>query len=143
MSFVEWSDQLSIRVPEMDDQHKQLVAMLNEYHDALKTGNGREALGPIISRLVSYTRTHLTNEEKFLENIDYAFINSHKTEHRKLTEQVLDLQRQYNAGDNSISPRLLNFLRDWLVNHIRKVDRMYGDYYVKQTQNRANVKSTV
>ncbi len=107
MSFVEWTNNLSIRVPEMDQQHQQLVAMLNEYHDAAKAGKGHEALNVLMNRLVDYTKTHLNNEERFLESIDYAFINSHKTEHRRLTEQVLELKIQFDSGDLSSGPKLL------------------------------------
>lgn len=143
MSFVEWSDNLSIRVPEMDNQHKQLVAMLNEFHDAMKSGKGRESVQTVMTKLVNYTKTHLAAEEQFLENLDYAFINSHKAEHRRLTEQVLQLKSQYDQGDLSVGPKLLTLLRDWLVNHIQKVDRMYGDYYLKQVATRSGAKSTV
>jgi hemerythrin len=142
MSYIDWSDTLSIRVPEMDNQHKILVKMLNDLHDAMKAGNGRSVIGPIISKLVSYTKTHLANEEKFLESINYAFLNSHKTEHRKLTEQVLELQAKYNSGDMSVAPKLMTFLRDWLVGHIQKVDRMYGDYYNKQLASKSAAKTT-
>lgn len=143
MSFVDWTDKLSIRVPEMDKQHQQLVAMLNEYHDAMKAGKGRDTLGGIMNRLVSYTKTHLSNEERFLESIDYAFINSHKTEHRKFTEQVMQLKTQYDGGDNTVGIKLLTLLRDWLINHILKVDRMYADYYLKQVAAKSTAKSTV
>ncbi len=143
MSFVEWTNNLSIRVPEMDQQHQQLVAMLNEYHEAAKSGKGHEALKALMNRLVDYTKTHLNNEERFLESIDYAFINSHKTEHRRFTDHVLELKIQYDSGDLSIAPKLLELLRDWLVNHIRKVDRMYGDYYLKQVAARSSAKTTV
>lgn len=143
MSYIDWTDTLSIRVPEMDNQHRQLVQMLNEFHDAMKAGNGRNTVGPIVTRLINYAKTHLANEEKFLESINYAFINSHKTEHRRLTEQVLDLQAKFNTGDMTVAPKLMNFLRDWLVNHIQKVDRMYGDYYVKSMASKTTAKTTV
>lgn len=143
MSFVEWTVNLSIRVPEMDKQHQQLVAILNEYHDAAKAGNGPDTLGGIMDRLVSYTKTHLSNEEQFLESIDYAFINSHKTEHRKLTEQVMQLKTQYDSGDSTVGTKLLNLLRDWLENHILRADRMYADYYLKQVAAKSKAKATV
>lgn len=143
MSFIEWTDRLSIRVPEMDQQHQKLVIMLNEYHDAVKAGKSREILGTMMNRAIDYTKTHLNAEERFLEGIDYAFINSHRTEHRRFTEQVLQLKVQYDAGDAGVEQRLLTLLRDWLVNHILKVDRMYGDYYLKQVAARSNAKSTV
>ncbi len=143
MSYVEWTDRLSIRVPEMDKQHQQLVAMLNEYHDSIQAGKGQETLGTIMNRLIDYTKTHLNSEERFLESIDYAFINSHKTEHRRLTEQVMQIKAQFDAGDLSAGPRLLTLLHEWLVNHIQRVDRMYGDYYLKQVAARSKAQATV
>ncbi len=143
MSFIEWTDRLSIRVPEMDQQHQKLVIMLNEYYDAIKVGKDRDILGKTLNRVIDYTKTHLNAEERFMESIDYAFVNSHKTEHRRFTDQILQLKTQYDAGDAAVGHKLLSVLRDWLVNHIQKVDRMYGDYYLKQVAARSKTKTTV
>ncbi len=48
---------------------------------------------------------------------------SHKLEHDRFTRQVMDLQKQYHDGKATITIDVLNFLKDWLVNHIQGVDR--------------------
>jgi len=35
---------------------------------------------------------------------------------------------RYRRGDNSVYIELLNFLRDWLTNHMQKEDREYGPW---------------
>ncbi len=38
MSFIDWTEQMSIHVPEMDAQHMQLIQLLNDLHDAMEEG---------------------------------------------------------------------------------------------------------
>ena len=38
MDFVTWSDKFSVKIPSIDEQHKKLVAVINELYNAMKTG---------------------------------------------------------------------------------------------------------
>lgn len=41
MALIHWSDALTVRVDTLDDQHRQLVAYINELHDAVRQGTRR------------------------------------------------------------------------------------------------------
>ena len=45
MALIDWSPALSINIEKFDDQHKKLVAMVNELHDAMKNGQGGPCWG--------------------------------------------------------------------------------------------------
>ena len=59
--FVEWSDALSVGVTEIDDQHKELIKMLNKLNTAIH-GVGKRTRREVINQLVEYTQVHFTTE---------------------------------------------------------------------------------
>ena len=74
MSLIVWDDSLSVNVTEIDRQHQQLVSMLNDLHNAMKAGHGKEMLRNILSGLINYTDTHFKTEEKYF--IKSSFSNN-------------------------------------------------------------------
>ena len=58
MSLINWSDNYSVKVAKFDNQHKNLVNMINEMHEAMRSGRGKDALKPILQKLVNYTVQH-------------------------------------------------------------------------------------
>jgi hemerythrin len=129
MSFMEWNDQMSVSVNVFDREHQQLVKMLNELHDAMKAGHGKDSLGKILDALVNYTKVHFAHEERFFAQTDYPGAAEHKKQHDDLTRQVLDFQQKYKDGSAALlTVEVMSFLKDWLVNHIQGSDKKYGPY---------------
>ena len=84
MPLMEWNDKLSVGVAQFDNEHKKLVAMVNELFDAVQGGHGKEALGKILDGLIAYTKTHFANEERYFQQHGYADYAQHKAEHDAL-----------------------------------------------------------
>jgi hemerythrin len=126
MPLMTWTDKLSVGVSVLDEDHKKLVAMVNELYDAMQAGHGKEKLGGILGRLVDYTKMHFAREEKFFAQTGYADAAPHKQQHEALTRQVLDVQKKYADGAvATLSLDVMHFLRDWLVKHIQGTDQKY------------------
>ena len=53
MALFGWRDEYSVNIKEIDDQHKQLVAMINELHEAMLEKRAKEILGSLLNKLVS------------------------------------------------------------------------------------------
>jgi hemerythrin len=77
MSFVSWSDELSVGIEEIDDQHKQFIDMINELHVAMKSGKAASTLPIILTKLSDYAVFHFSYEEKVLQSYNYPEINAH------------------------------------------------------------------
>ena len=126
MALMEWSPALSVKVTKFDDQHKKLLELVNQLHDAMKSGQGNNMLGVILQQLVSYTVSHFGEEEKVMQAQGYPDFPAHKAEHEKLIRQVGELQQKFQSGAAMLSMTVMNFLKDWLVNHIQGVDKKYS-----------------
>ena len=129
MAIMEWSPTFSVKVKKFDDQHKKLVELVNQLHDAMKSGEGNTVLGVVLQSLISYTSTHFADEEKMMQANGYPDLAKHKAIHQELVKQVLDLQQKYQAGNAVLTMTVLSFLKDWLVKHIQGEDKRYGQYF--------------
>lgn len=126
MSLLAWSSMFSVGVDEIDNQHKKLVDMANRLNDAMKSGQGKEAMGKILSELVSYTATHFAYEERLMDQHKYGMSSQHKQEHKDLVKTVLDFKAKFEKGDAALTAEVMTFLRDWLSKHIMNSDRAFG-----------------
>ena len=85
-------------------------------------------LGDILKELINYTEWHLAVEEGYMTVYGYPDYEKHKQEHRKLKDQVIDIQRQFGAGRIEMTMDLMRFLNVWLTNHIIAVDKKLGKF---------------
>ncbi len=123
-----WSDSLSVGNKTIDDQHKRLVQLVNSLNKAVVTGTARNILGEILLELVQYTVKHFTDEEKIFMNTQYPHKTKHLEEHKKLTQTASDLVKSFSEGNVLIGSDTIDFLKNWLVNHIMGTDKGYSEF---------------
>ncbi len=128
--FVEWSDELSVGIEEIDAQHKVLVDLVNEMHEAIAQRHGSDVVKDILDKLVDYTRTHFVVEESLMRILNYPDYEPHKEQHEELMQHVHDLQDKVASGKTAIGFELLHFLKVWLTKHIMETDRQYSAFFL-------------
>jgi len=128
MAYLNWTPDLSVGIARIDAEHRKIVAFLNELYAAMHAGQGREALGKVLNELLVYTGTHFATEERFMAEHGYPECADHTQRHRKMTEKVKELNRQYRDGTLTSPIQITNFLKDWLAKHIRETDKRYGPF---------------
>ncbi len=129
MALIKWDDSFSVRVAEIDRQHQVLAKMSNDLNDAMRQGKGKEILGKIISELIGYTATHFKTEERYFAQFEYPDALDHKKEHSSFVQKVSEFKDGFQSGRLSLSIEVMNFLSDWLQNHIKKTDRKYSRFF--------------
>lgn len=128
MSFFDWEDRYSVGIREIDDQHKQLVALLNELYEAMHAGQGKAALGKVLTGLTDYTRLHFAAEERLMRTYHYPDYPLHREKHRKMAAKVADLAEAFAEGTLFSPVQISNFLKGWLQRHIMGTDQQLGAY---------------
>lgn len=129
MALMEWNQTYSVNVKKFDDQHRKLVELINQLHDAMKSGEGNTMLGVVLQSLISYTATHFADEEKMMQANGYPDLAKHKAAHESLVKQVLDLQKKFQGGTEILTLPVMTFLKNWLVTHIQGEDKKYGQHF--------------
>jgi len=124
-----WKDEYSVKVSIIDQQHKKLIDLLNALYDGLRAQKAKDIVGRILGDLVSYTEVHFATEERLMKTHGYTGYLQHKVEHDSLTKKVVDFQKEFNEGKTSIPVELMQFLRDWLSNHILGSDKRYSSFF--------------
>jgi len=129
MRVITWNDNLSVKVLAIDQQHKKLIDMMNELSDAMRSGKGRDILSKIISGLILYTGTHFKTEEKYFDQFDHPEAEIHKKEHEAFVLKVLEFKKGFEKGDLNLTVEIMDFLSDWLQNHIKGSDKKYSQFF--------------
>jgi hemerythrin len=127
-----WKDEYSVKVRLLDQQHKKLIDLLNETFEGLQQQRGREVLGSVLFELVKYTEIHFATEERLMQQNCFPGLEAHRLEHGVLTKKVRDFQREYHSGKASTPIEVLQFLRNWLEQHILGTDRQYSTFFVNK-----------
>ncbi len=129
MPLFQWSDDYSVAVAKFDHQHKKLIDIINELHDAMKAGKGNQILGNIVAKLVDYTKTHFTEEEALMQQYKYPGLAIQKTQHDAFVKELQKIQKNLESSTVSVTLDVMNFLKSWLVNHIQKTDKSYASFF--------------
>ncbi|MFC1620160.1 bacteriohemerythrin [Candidatus Neomarinimicrobiota bacterium] len=127
-SIFNWRNIYSVGIKAMDDQHKQLFTLTGNIHQAIDTGQEDIAIHEVLASLVQYTRTHFKDEERLMKKHGYRGLKAHRKEHERLLGEVDDFMKQLQSDSRQIGLEIINFLRDWIVNHILTDDRKYARF---------------
>lgn len=123
MAYLVWQEDLDTGIQVIDSQHKRIVEMINQLHDA-QAQHDRVLLGSVIEELVDYTISHFAFEETLLEDSGYQFTRAHKKVHELFIKRVSDYRMRFEAGED-VAEELKGLLGRWLFNHIRNDDANY------------------
>lgn len=129
--FVAWTDALSVGVDAIDAQHRVLVGLVNEMHEAIQRHAGDQVVGGVLNRLGEYTRIHFATEESLMRMQGYPDLEAHKQEHVELLERLNDLRERFDSGNAELSVELMDLLRFWLTRHMMESDQRYARFFVE------------
>lgn len=116
-----WRDELSVGDDVIDDDHRNLINIINDYDRALETGSVDHIVG-VFDRLKAYTQEHFDREENLQRAIHFDEVKSHKEKHEEMIRTLDDIHRSFLEKDRESVEKLKILLRDWLIQHIIKQD---------------------
>ena len=117
-------------IPMIDEEHQKLFDIINEVYELGhnefipdKYDNIRE----ILQELNDYAGLHFAHEEKYMKSINYKGMFMQKVQHDSFMRKMesFDLA-SIDENQQGAILELLNFLGDWLVNHILEEDKQIG-----------------
>ena len=133
MGRIEWTPSLSVGVELIDDEHKKLIAICNNMAHNVKGERNNKAITEGFKELRAYTVYHFGNEEKFQKSISYPAANEHAQEHARLRKRVKDYQQLLYREGHISEDSVIDFLKDWLINHVLREDMKIGQFSRSKT----------
>ncbi len=126
MALIVWNEgRYGVNIKVIDDQHKQLVDVINNLQSAMSEGKGKDVLGKILGDMARYAKGHFSTEEKIMQTNGYAGYDDQKKEHDAFTEKAVALKTDFDSGKLTLSVNTLTFLKNWLDGHIANEDQKY------------------
>ncbi len=127
VKFILWQKKWETGIKTIDDQHKHFVGIVNRTYALNEDGKDKKVLGEILNDLVEFARVHFSTEEEFFEETDYPQTEEHEQKHQELLGKVLDFTRRFEVEQDfsELVNDFLVFLKEWLDNHLVKVDHKY------------------
>jgi hemerythrin len=123
-----WTEDLTVGVSLVDEQHKVWFQKADELFEAGKKGQAKEFIGQLLDFLDDYTKKHFHDEEQYMLSIKYPEYARQKSLHTAFIGELAKLKKEYQeSGGNIIVILNANqMVIDWLTKHISNEDKKIG-----------------
>ena len=127
-----WTQEYSVDVAEMDEQHKQFVKLGNDViayvKDSASGASDPDALRLLLHRLGDYALYHLGSEEEYFEKFGCENTDRHLFAHKQFRETLHTYMSRYEQGSSNaheFAEEIASFCVKWLLTHILSMDKSY------------------
>jgi hemerythrin len=128
MAWFEWNDSFLTGIAEIDEQHRRLVALVDEFYSQMQTTSPQAGLVRLLRGVLEYTRTHFATEERWMREHSYPGLDALMAQHAHFVEKVQNITDRFIRGELVLSLEITGFLRDWLSQHILGTDKEMGRF---------------
>ena len=125
----QWREEYGTAVLEMDRDHRELFKTIDALYKAIAIGEDDSVLHEALDFLIRYAERHFRTEEALMLEYSYPEEDRHRKHHEKFLEDVLEMQRRARLGEMDVNMDFVNFIKDWIINHILTEDRKYGRHF--------------
>lgn len=126
--LLKWTEDLSVGHEPLDLEHQKWIAILNDFYEGLKDGKSKEKLVELVVAMLAYTRYHFASEEKYMKSINFPDFEEHKKKHDFYAAKITEFHEKIKNGKMVLSLEVTNFLKTWLINHIKGTDQNYARF---------------
>ncbi len=132
LKMIIWDDKFSFGISIIDKEHRKFIDVINKAFVAKEQNDNPKEVQALLKEMANYTITHFATEEAYMIKFNYPEYKYHKGEHHDFSMTTIANLRKVIKGDYQIANELLEYLKQWLVNHIQGTDRKYIDCFKKK-----------
>ncbi len=129
MTMIEWDDKYCVDISLIDEQHKKLIEIINKASMVEISSNNPKDVLAILDQMTEYILKHFETEEHYMREFNFPGLESHRNEHIDFTNTTIDYKIRAVGGDYKIINEIIEYLMEWIVNHIQVIDRQYIDCF--------------
>ncbi len=129
--MIEWEEKYSIGLSIIDEEHKELIRIMNAAIEAKQHDDNIDEITKLLKQLTVYTLKHFSTEESYMVKFKYTEFQYHKEEHHDFSKKAIEYCNRVIEGDYHIANEILEYLKQWLINHIQVTDKKYVECFRK------------
>lgn len=132
---MKWTEDLSVGVEAIDNQHKELFNRINSLVDAIKQHICKHKISGVIQFLEDYIQIHFDEEERYMLKYEYPEYQFHKAQHEHfkkefsaLKTELIKIEGGAKPGAYELSVATNQVVVDWILDHITRIDKQFGKF---------------
>lgn len=126
---IKWNERLSVGVAEMDEEHRQFIARVNELNRAIVESEDKATVERVMDLMLMEAAHHFWHEQQLLTRWNYPQAAQHAASHARLTAQFERVMKEFAESDISYVWALKGLhLKQLLVEHLLHEDMKYRDF---------------
>ena len=121
---IRWTEEMSTGIPELDEQHHQLIVIIAQLSEALRHGRGEDEVRDTLASLADYAQRHFKLEELCMSNYSCPTARQNETAHERFLSNLEAFKERLDREGASadLARDVHSDLGLWLVNHILRTD---------------------
>lgn len=123
--MIEWKSEYSVGIDRLDRLNMKYIKAANLVYECLKHSHQKDALVEALDQILEYISVCFPEEERMMRADEYPWYESHKEEHRRFLEDIIDFQVGLIAGKQVSPLKIGAVLYNWLTDHIGGLDKRY------------------
>ncbi len=127
--MVEWNYKHNVDISIINEEHKQLLNMINETIALKQHNNNLRRISKLLRKITMYALKYFAIEETYMVELNYPEYQSHKEEHHNFSKTTIAYCNRVSEGDYQVATEILQYLKWWLVNHVQVTDRKFASNY--------------
>jgi hemerythrin-like metal-binding protein len=127
---IDWDDRYLMGIDRLDEQHMELVRMINCMYQGSTVDNedSKNFFRQSAFRLMKYLKYHSEEEEQFMEKMKYPDLIAHMRLHADHLQEMMELIKR-TEEDRFFSPAaVLRYFKESILTHIVTIDRKYATF---------------
>jgi hemerythrin-like metal-binding protein len=122
MVLIEWKQEFAVGVPEVDYEHRELIALINELAATLERQDSELGVEEFLGEIFARISAHFALEEKIMRERRYDQYEDHKADHERLLDDIRDIMDEYEDEQRFDREVLAGRLSAWFGVHFRTKD---------------------
>lgn len=123
MGLIQWSEEYSVGVARLDNQHKKIIKILNQLIGQQFQTKDEKAIEEVLDDLQDYMKEHFRSEEDYMLKHHYSGYEEQRREHNQFIDRLFEAQKEFTKDGHLTSLNLFNFVWDWFSHHVLAVDK--------------------
>jgi hemerythrin-like metal-binding protein len=128
MPFIEWKEQFSTGIKDVDYEHRELIDLINKLYENLSSKSSELTIMGFLGEIEARISAHFALEESIMRDLQYDEYEDHKADHERLLEEIRDIMDDYEDQTYFDEETLAKHMSQWFSEHFQTKDSRFHTF---------------